>query len=408
MFITRAFRAFLKLESAGGILLFCAAVLAVVFSNTQSLIPHYQAIFHSEFSLGPIHSHHSLTHWINDGLMAIFFFLVGLEIKREVLKGELSTPSSIALPAFAAAGGMAVPALIYFALNRGDPVAIAGWAIPTATDIAFALGVLMLLGSRVPLSLKVFLTALAIIDDLAAIIIIALFYTAELSRAALGFSALAVVVLALLNRFGVRRFWPYLLGGLVLWLLILNSGVHATLAGVLLAFTIPIDSEEEGGSLLEHVEHALHPWVAFLILPLFAFANAGLPLREMSFSALFQPIPLGIALGLLVGKQIGVFGAAALAIKLGWAKLPEGAGWLGLYAVSALCGIGFTMSLFIGSLAFKGGGPDFLPLVQLGVFTGSLIALIIGLVALIKATRPPSSITEGTTVQSENGLARSD
>jgi NhaA family Na+:H+ antiporter len=401
MIITRALRTFFNLEAAGGILLFCAAVAAVVFNNTQGLMSWYQAVFHSPFHLGPIDSHHTLTHWINDGLMAIFFFLVGMEIKREVLKGELSTPSSIALPAFAAAGGMIFPALIYFAFNHADPVAIAGWAIPTATDIAFALGVLMLLGSRVPLSLKVFLTALAIIDDLAAIVVIALFYTDELSRVALGLSALAVLVLALMNRFHVKRYWPYLIGGLMLWVLVLNSGVHATLAGVLLAFTIPMDSAEEDASMLEHAEHALHPWVAFLILPLFAFANAGLPLRDMSLGALFQPIPLGIVTGLILGKQIGVFGAAALAIKFGWAKLPEGSGWLGLYAVSALCGIGFTMSLFIGSLAFKNAGADLVPLVQLGVFTGSIIALIIGLVTLIKATKPGISPGEEKVARTE-------
>lgn len=386
MLITKLIRNFLKLEASGGILLFGTAVLAVVFNNTQSLIPFYQSVFHSAFDLGPIHSHHSLTHWINDGLMAIFFFLVGMEIKREMLQGELSNPSSLILPAMAAAGGMLVPGLIYVGINLGDSSAMSGWAIPTATDIAFSLGVLMLLGSRVPISLKIFLTALAILDDLGAVLVIAFFYTAKVSLMALVAAAVAVVLLAMLNRFGVRRFWPYALLGIVLWLCVLNSGVHATLAGILLAFTIPMDKTHDEHSLLEDVEHGLHPWVTFLILPLFAFANAGLSFEGMTVASLLQPVPLGIAAGLFIGKQIGIFGASALAIKLGWAKLPAGSNWLGLYAVAIICGIGFTMSLFIGSLAFK-GDDQMGSYVQLGVFAGSLLAMIGGYLLLLVATK---------------------
>jgi NhaA family Na+:H+ antiporter len=384
--ITKLIRNFLRLQAAGGILLFGTAVLAVVFNNTDVLIPFYRSVFHAAFDIGPIHSHHSLTHWINDGLMVIFFFLVGMEIKREMLQGELSNPSSLVLPAIAAAGGMLVPGLIYVGLNHGNPSAMSGWAIPTATDIAFSLGVLMLLGSRVPLSLKIFLTALAILDDLGAVIVIAFFYTEQLSITALCMAAVTVAMLVLLNRFSVRRFWPYALLGIVLWLCVLNSGVHATLAGILLAFTIPMDQTRDERSLLEDVEHVLHPWVTFLILPLFAFANAGLSLDGMTFASLMQPVPLGIAAGLFVGKQIGIFGASALAIKLGWAKLPEQANWLGLYAVSVVCGIGFTMSLFIGSLAFKGAG-HMDSQVQLGVFAGSLLAMVVGYLLLLVATK---------------------
>ena len=384
--ITKLMREFFKLEAAGGILLFTTAVLAVVFNNTDALIPFYRNVFHSAFDIGPLHSHHSLTHWINDGLMAVFFFLVGMEIKREILQGELSNSSSLILPAVAAIGGMAVPGLIYFALNSGDAAALSGWAIPTATDIAFSLGVLMLLGSRVPLSLKVFLTALAILDDLGAVIVIALFYTAQLSVTALLLAGLTFIVLLLMNRFGVRTFWPYAVVGIVLWLFVLNSGVHATLAGILLAFSIPMDKTVDGHSLLEDTEHALHPWVTYMILPLFAFANAGLSLQGLSLESLLLPIPLGIAAGLFIGKQIGIFGASALVIKLGWAKLPEGSGWMGLYAVSVVCGIGFTMSLFIGSLAFKGDA-QMENFVQLGVFAGSLLAMVVGFVALLIATK---------------------
>jgi NhaA family Na+:H+ antiporter len=310
-----------------------------------------------------------------------------MEIKREILQGELSQPSSLVLPALAAMGGMAMPGLIYAVINHGNAVAMSGWAIPTATDIAFSLGVLMLLGSRVPLSLKLFLTALAILDDLGAVVIIALFYTAELSIVALALACLAIAVLVLLNRFGVRRFWPYATVGICLWLFVLNSGVHATLAGIFLAFTIPMDKTRDGHSLLEDVERALHPWVTFLILPLFAFANAGLSLQGMSLASLTESIPLGIAAGLFMGKQIGIFGASAIAIKLGWAEMPQGSGWLSMYAVSVICGIGFTMSLFIGSLAFKSGGAKMESLVQLGVFTGSLLAIMVGFLLLLIATR---------------------
>ncbi len=391
--VTRLIRDFLKMEAAAGILLFGTAVLAVVFNNVDVLSPWYQSVFHTPFAIGPIESPYSLTHWVNDALMVLFFLLVGLEIKREVLQGELSTPSSIGLPALAAAGGMAVPALIYVFFNQGNGASMAGWAIPTATDIAFALGVLMLFGSRVPLSLKMFLMALAILDDLAAIVVIALFYTAELSMVALVLAAAGLAVLVLLNRMGVQRVWPYAAVGLLLWLFVLNSGVHATLAGILLAFTIPMDNTPDEKSMLEDLEQALHPWVAYLVLPLFAFTNAGLPLGGISLGSLLEPVPLGIAAGLFFGKQIGVFGAATVAIKMGWAKLPEGANWLGLYAVSALCGIGFTMSLFIGSLAFKGAAAaEMIPLVQLGVFLGSLLAVGVGVTLLLIATRSPRPV----------------
>jgi NhaA family Na+:H+ antiporter len=331
----------------------------------------------------------------------VFFFLIGLEIKREFLAGELSDRSRVILPAIAAAGGMAVPALVYIAFNLRDPAALSGWAIPTATDIAFALGVLSLLGARVPHSLKLFLLTLAVIDDLGAIIIIALFYSGELSVSSLLVAAGALTALLLVNRRGVVRIAPYILIGLVLWVAVLKSGVHATLAGVVLAFFIPLRDKRSGGSPLAQLEHRLHPYVAFLILPLFAFANTGISFDGLTPQSLLHPVPLGIAAGLLVGKQVGVFGFTWLAIRLGLGRLPDGAGWLPLYGVAALCGIGFTMSLFISSLAAEQVGTAMMVDNRLGILGGSLIAALIGYLVLAyslgraEATRAPEPRADG-------------
>ena len=375
---------FLRLEAASGILLLLASLLAMIAVNSpadiyyNSLLDTPVAVKFGEFEIAK-----PLLLWINDGLMAIFFFLIGLEVKREFLAGELSDPSRVVLPVIAAIGGMAVPAVIYAIINWGDPVAIKGWAIPSATDIAFALGVLALLGSRVPQSLKLFLMTLAIIDDLGAIIIIALFYTVELSVASLITAAMAVAILFALNRKGVLGLAPYMLVGLVLWAAVLKSGVHATLAGVLTAFFIPFKKEPgESHTQLEILEHDLHPTVAFGILPLFAFANAGIPFDGINADSFLHPIPLGIAAGLFFGNQIGIFGLSWIAIKLGISKLPDGANWVQLYGVAALCGIGFTMSLFIGSLAFEQGGADNTIDNRLGILFGSLISGIVGYLVL--------------------------
>ncbi|PCI00780.1 MAG: Na+/H+ antiporter NhaA [Zetaproteobacteria bacterium] len=348
---------FIHKESSSGILLIFATVLALIFSNTF-LSVYYEAFLHIPVSIqvGSLHLDKSLHHWVNDGLMAIFFFLIGLEVKREVLEGHLSTVSRVTLPIVAAVGGMAVPAAIYVYFNAGDPTAIDGWAIPTATDIAFALGILSLLGNRVPLSLKVFLMALAIIDDLGAIVIIALFYTVDLSTLSITVATVALATLIGMNRLGVVRKAAYFIVGLILWVSVLKSGVHATLAGVALAFTIPLYAKDAHGKLfspLKTLEQDLHYWVAFFILPVFAFTNAGVNVMEISLDQMSGSVPVGIMLGLFVGKQLGVFGFSWLAIKLGFAKLPAGSNWLQLYGVSVLTGIGFTMSLFITSLAFS-------------------------------------------------------
>jgi NhaA family Na+:H+ antiporter len=315
--------------------------------------------------------------------MAIFFFLIGLEVKREFLAGELSDPSRVILPIIAAIGGMAVPALIYATINWGDPVAMKGWAIPSATDIAFALGVLALLGSRIPQSLKLFLMTLAIIDDLGAIIIIALFYTSDLSIISLITAIIAVAVLFILNRRGVLGLAPYMLVGLVLWAAVLKSGVHATLAGVITALFIPFKkAPRQSYTQLEILEHDLHPTVAYGILPLFAFANAGIPFDGITADSFLHPVPLGIATGLFFGNQLGVFGFSWIAIKLGISQLPNEISWLQLYGVAALCGIGFTMSLFVGSLAFEQGGPDYSVDERLGILIGSLLSGIVGYLVL--------------------------
>ena len=320
--------------------------------------------------------------------MAVFFFLVGLEIKREVLDGELSDPSRIALPAIAAIGGMIVPAAFFVYINHGDPAAMTGWAIPMATDIAFALAILSLLGSRVPVALKVFLLTLAIIDDLGAIIIIALFYSTDISTLSLAISAVTIVILFFMNRFGVNKIAPFILVGTVLWIAVLKSGVHATLAGILLAFFIPLNRDsDEAESPLRHLEHMLHPYVAFMIMPLFAFANAGISMNGLSPELLLSPVPMGIMTGLFFGKQIGVFGFAWLAATLRIGRLPEGVDWLQLYGVSALCGIGFTMSLFISSLAAERAGTDMITLHRIGIIEGSLLSAVTGYLILAYALR---------------------
>jgi NhaA family Na+:H+ antiporter len=383
---------FLQKESAGGLLIIAAAMLAMLAENSP-LKSLYDAWLSTPvgFQFGAFLLNKPLLLWINDGLMAVFFFLIGLEIKREFLEGELSDHSRIILPGIAAAGGMAVPALVYVAFNHGDPVALSGWAIPTATDIAFALGVLSLLGNRVPHSLKLFLLTLAVIDDLGAIIIIALFYSGALSVSSLLAAGGSLVALLIINRRGITRIAPYLLIGLVLWVAVLKSGVHATLAGVVLAFFIPLKDKNTGGSPLMQLEHMLHPYVAFLILPLFAFANTGISLTGLSPQSLLHPVPLGIAAGLLIGKQIGVFGFTWLAIKLGFGKLPEGAGWIPLYGIAALCGIGFTMSLFISSLAAEQIGTGMMVDDRLGILGGSLLSAVIGYLVLAYSLERTSS-----------------
>lgn len=380
-----ALRAFLSNEASGGYLLMIAAGLALIVANSP-LADAYFAALNSHFgaSFGPVHLEESLLHWINDGLMAVFFLLVGLEIKREVLDGQLARLSRVVLPGVAALGGVAVPAIIYLAFNAGHPDSRAGWAIPSATDIAFALGVLALLGSRVPTSLKIFLTAIAIIDDLAAIVIIALFYTAQLNVAALVAAGVVLAGLVALNRLKVLRLWPYLLGGILLWYFVLQSGIHATLAGVALALVIPLrrslGAVDHPKSPLHRLEHSLHKPVAFFIIPVFGFANAGLSFAGLTPSALLDPVPLGVALGLFFGKQLGVFLTALLVITLKWADMPKYASLGQLYGVSVLCGIGFTMSLFIGNLAFKDA--HLIDETKIGVLVGSLISALLGLLVL--------------------------
>lgn len=376
----RMLQRFFQLEAAGGIVLVLCAVLALVFANSM-LSGLYDGFLNTPviIQVGGLRLEKNLLLFINDFLMAVFFLLVGLELKREALEGELSQPSQVLLPAVAAFGGMAVPAVIYTAFNWGNAEAMSGWAIPTATDIAFALGVLSLLGSRVPASLKLFLLTLAILDDLGAVIIIALFYTVELSTASLALAGLCIAVLFAMNIAGVRRLGPYLLIGVLLWTSVLKSGVHATLAGVVLGLTIPLrGSKNVDHSPLHTLEQALHPYVAYIILPLFAFANAGLNLAGLSVQALVSPVPLGIALGLLLGKPLGVFGLSWLTIQLGLAKRPEGASWMQLFGVALLCGIGFTMSLFVASLAFTPGAGDAVAADRMGILLGSLLSALLG------------------------------
>ncbi|HIJ94253.1 MAG TPA: Na+/H+ antiporter NhaA [Desulfuromonadales bacterium] len=380
-------REFYERESSTGILLMLVTVAALILKNS-ALASAYNAFLHTpvEIRFGALQIAKPLLLWINDGLMAVFFLLVGLEVKREMLRGSLSSWSQAALPVIAAIGGMSVPALIYFGFNYSDPLSLHGWAIPTATDIAFALGILSLVGKKVPSSLKIFLLALAIIDDLGAIIIIALFYTADLSLVSIAVAAVALLALLALNRAGVVRRAAYILLGIVLWVSVLKSGVHATLAGVALAFMIPLDARVERSerTLSESIEHDLHPWVSFMILPLFAFVNAGIDLRGLSLGQMLTPVPLGIMLGLFIGKQTGVFLFSWVAIRLKLASLPAGSSWTQLYGIALMTGIGFTMSFFIDSLAFTDqmayDSAD-----KLAILLGSLLSGVAGYLVLIKA-----------------------
>ncbi|MEZ5529878.1 MAG: Na+/H+ antiporter NhaA [Porticoccaceae bacterium] len=379
---------FLRLESAGGIVLMAAAVVAMICANTP-LQTYYALLLDTPVavSIGELAVAKPLLLWINDGLMTIFFFLVGLELKRELLEGELSDVRNIILPGVGAVGGMAIPALIYLIFNNENPLAVQGWAIPSATDIAFALGVLSLLGSRVPVSIKIFLTSLAIFDDIGAIIIIALFYTANISTLALGIVLLCLPVLVFMNRFNVESKSLYIAVGLVMWVALLKSGVHATLSGVLVAMFIPLRTADPDVSPLKIMEHDLHALVAFFVLPVFAFANSGIDLTGLTVEQMLHPVPVGIALGLFVGKQIGVFGFCWLAIKMSITGLPRGMSWGSLYGTAALCGIGFTMSLFIGSLAFEGADVSRLFDERLGIIIGSLLSGVLGYLILRRSLR---------------------
>lgn len=369
---------FLQLESAGGILLIAAAVLAMLFANSP-LHGYYDLLLDVpvEIRVGGLIIAKPLLLWINDGLMAIFFFLIGLELKRELLEGELSRVSNVILPFCGAIGGVVVPVAIYIAFNYDDPAAMNGWAIPSATDIAFSLGLLSLFSNRVPVGLKIFLVSVAIFDDIAAIVIIAIFYSGDLSLLSMLTAAACLVVLAIMNNRGVSDVSPYLWVGLIMWIAVLKSGVHATLAGVALAAFIPMQSKTEPSrSPLRGLESDLHHIVAFAILPIFAFVNAGVPLTNLEFGDLLHPVTLGIALGLFLGKQIGVFAACWLVIKTGVARLPSGATWGSLYGIAALCGVGFTMSMFIGSLAFESKGMDMHQLIddRVGTIVGSILS----------------------------------
>jgi NhaA family Na+:H+ antiporter len=375
---------FFKLESASGIILMFAAALALIAVNSP-LEPYYALLLDTPVivQIGDLEVNKPFLLWVNDGFMAVFFFLVGLELKREFIEGELSDRRNIILPGVGAIGGMAVPALVYIYFNSGDKAAMAGWAIPAATDIAFALGILSLLGSRVPTSLKVFLTSLAIFDDIGAVVIIAIFYTSNISQRALVVVAICVVILFFVNRRNTASKSVYITLGIIMWIATLKSGVHATLAGVVLAMFIPMQSKHSpGSSPLKDIEHDLHTIVAFFILPIFAFVNAGINLTGVGIAEIFHNVPLGIALGLFVGKQLGVFGLCWIVIQLGLTSLPKGISWASLYGTAALCGIGFTMSLFIGSLAFEETGVNLLFDERLGIIIGSLLSGIAGYLIL--------------------------
>ncbi|RSV80543.1 Na+/H+ antiporter NhaA [Klebsiella aerogenes] len=365
---------------AGGIVLIMFSLAAIIVANS-SLSEGYESLLkHKVVGL-------SVEHWVNDALMAVFFMMVGLEIKRELITCQLATWSQRSLPGFAALGGMAVPALIYVGFNAGNEETLSGWAIPAATDIAFALGVLAMLGSRVPASLKIFLSALAILDDMGVVVIIALFYTSDISLLMLGGAAAMVALLFILNRTGVTRLLPYLLTGGILWFFMLKSGVHATIAGILLAFFIPLRFRDSDGIVpLDRLEHAINPWVTFIILPLFGFANAGVALSGLTMDDLLSPVPVGVALGLFLGKQAGIFGFSLLAVISGLAKRPANSSWLQVYGVTILCGIGFTMSLFIGNLAFS-GSPLLIDEVKVGVLAGSVLTALMGILILRFAPR---------------------
>ena len=386
-YISKPFKWFFKLEAASGLVLLFAAIIALIISNSGladlyfSTLNEYLFIGINNFGLKL-----SVIHWINDALMAIFFFFVTLEIKREFLQGELSSKKQAILPIVGAVGGMLVPALIYIIINFNTPNTLNGWAIPSATDIAFSIGILSLLGSRVPLSLKVFLTALAIIDDLGAIVIIAFFYSGDLSIKYLGLMLLSFILLLTLNKYSIKKFIPYILIGLFLWFFTYKSGIHATIAGVLLAACIPHRKKDHDFSLLVKIEHAISPYVAFFIMPLFAFANAGVSLEGLSFSSLLLPVPLGILLGLFIGKQFGVFIFSYASIKLGFAEMPNKSNLLSFYAVGVLTGIGFTMSLFVGNLAFA-NDMQYIDGVKIGVLSGSLLSTLFGYFLLLISTK---------------------
>jgi NhaA family Na+:H+ antiporter len=389
-YLSKPFKWFFKLEAASGLVLLFAAIVALFVSNSDlaelyfSTLNKYLFIGINNFGLKL-----SVLHWINDALMAIFFFFVTLEIKREFLQGELSNIKQALLPIIAAVGGMLVPALFYVFINLGDSETLNGWAIPSATDIAFSLGVLSLLGKRVPLSLKVFLTALAIIDDLGAIVIIALFYSGDLSIKYLTLMLLAFIILLVINKFNIKKFLPYLIVGIFLWDFTHNSGIHATIAGVLLAMTIPHRKKEKDFSLLIKIEHAISPYVAFVIMPLFAFANAGVSLEGLSFASLLDNVPLGIVLGLFLGKQLGVFIFSYVSIKLKVAQMPNNTSWYNFYGVGVLTGIGFTMSLFVGNLAFV-ENMQYMDGVKIGVLTGSLLSTLFGYFLILLTPNKPN------------------
>ena len=385
--LSKPFKWFFQLEAASGLVLLIAAIIALVISNSNfsglyfSTLEHYLFIGINDFGIKL-----SVHHWINDLLMAIFFFFVTLEIKREFIQGELSNLKKALLPIIGAVGGMLIPALFYVVINFGNSETLNGWAIPSATDIAFSLGILSLLGSRVPISLKIFLTALAIIDDLGAILIIAFFYSGDLSISYLSLILISYIILLFLNKFGVKKFVPYLIVGTFMWFFTYKSGIHATIAGVLLASIIPHRIKNKDFSLLIKLEHAISPYVAFLIMPIFAFANAGVSLEGLSVSSLLQPVPLGILLGLFIGKQIGVMVFSFVAVKTGAAQMPDNASWLSLYGVSVLTGIGFTMSLFVGNLAFA-DNIQYIDGVKIGVLAGSLLSTLFGYFILLFASK---------------------
>jgi len=385
--LSKPFKWFFKLEAASGLVLLIAAIIALVISNSNfnqlyfNTLEQYLFIGINNFGLKL-----TVHHWINDLLMAIFFFFVTLEIKREFIQGELSNLKKALLPIIAAVGGMLVPALFYIIINFGNPETLNGWAIPSATDIAFSLGILSLLGSRVPISLKIFLTALAIIDDLGAILIIAFFYSGDLSISYLSLILISYILLLILNKLGVKKFLPYMLVGIFMWFFTYKSGIHATIAGVLLASTIPHRVKEKDFSLLIKLEHAISPYVAFLIMPIFAFANAGVSLDGLTLSSLMLPVPLGILLGLFVGKQLGVMFFSFFAVKFGVAQMPDNSSWLSLYGVSVLTGIGFTMSLFVGNLAFA-ENTQYIDGVKIGVLAGSLLSTLFGYFLLLFSSK---------------------
>ena len=391
--VTSFFKWFIKQETTAGIVLLVMTFLALIVSNSTfsdqyfNILKTYITLGFGSFSLKL-----SVFHWINDALMAIFFLVVGLEIKREFVEGELSRPKQAALPILGAIGGMLIPALVYIAFNINTPETLRGWAIPSATDIAFSIGILSLLGSRVPISLKVFLVALAIIDDMGAVIIIAIFYSSKLNFLYLFLMFLSFFILLLFNRYGVKKFLPYAFVGILMWFFTHESGIHATISGVLLAISIPHQKDKYGHhkSLLKEVEHNLAPYVSFLIMPIFALANAGVNFEGMSFDQLLAPVPLGICLGLFVGKQIGVFAFSIVAIKLGWAEKPDGCSWLSFYGVGVLTGIGFTMSLFVGNLAFPNS--DIIDGVKIGVLLGSLFSTLMGYGMLFLSTKKNAKI----------------